>query len=247
MRGPFFFVCHRAGFGAYTNPEGLAAVFHNVLLAQRRGWPSLPPVSHHHQHQMGKKTYREKFGDVRMEQLVDMLLGDKLGEGSFRKVYTCYMNTLYVVKVETRTPFSNLAEWELWQAARRLRGGKWAHWLAPCIRLSYGGHILIQARAEKLDKLPEEVPDFLCDVKPANWGLIDGRAVCVDYAWHQGEANILLHGKMCKPGTPRETHDVYTQRWGHPQIGTDGKMVPDALPAGAPIISAPILPSVHHT
>ena len=61
-----------------------------------------------------------------------------------------------------------------------------SRWLAPCEFLSPDGRILLQTRAEPLPfdyRLPDKLPAFLTDLKRANFGLLDGKLVCVDYAF----------------------------------------------------------------
>lgn len=47
------------------------------------------------------------------------------------------------------------------------------------------GRILLQHKASPIvdrSALPEQVPAFLSDLKPENFGMLDGRLVCLDYA-----------------------------------------------------------------
>lgn len=110
-----------------------------------------------------------------------MLCGDFIGQGSTRKVYHCRTNDSYVVKIEvTVGSFQNVSEWNTWAW---LQGGPMAKWLAPVEFISPCGLILMQRKVEPARKsdLPKRLPEFLCDLKPENFGFMDGRLVCCDY------------------------------------------------------------------
>lgn len=111
---------------------------------------------------------------------------DKIGSGIHRDVFECRLNDKWVVKVETDLPwryFANVHEMKFWDDNRHCKAI--AKWLAPCEFLSPDGLLLIQHRCQPLrdsDKLPGKVPAFLTDIKRDNWGILDGRLVCFDYA-----------------------------------------------------------------
>lgn len=121
----------------------------------------------------------------------NLLCDDFIATGTYRSVYTCRLNPAWVVKVELDKgdwrSFANVLEHELWtknQYCERV-----ARWLAPCRFLSTDGRILIQDKAtiakdHQIDELPKELPAFLTDLKPSNFGWIDGKFVCVDYSMH---------------------------------------------------------------
>lgn len=114
-----------------------------------------------------------------------MVCGEKLGEGIHRTVYACKIKPELVVKVETDDMryFANVLEMRFWNDHEHY--SKVADWLAPCEYLSPDGRILMMKRAAKIPddmKMPETIPTFLTDLKRENFGLIDGRIVCVDYA-----------------------------------------------------------------
>lgn len=122
-------------------------------------------------------TYREGF---------NVLLGDKIGSGQFRDVFECRFRSDMVVKVERdngayRT-FHNVLEATFWNDCMETE--KIKPWLAPVYHLSPDGYLLVQARCEPVRKedLPKKLPAFLTDLKPSNFGIFDGRLVCVDYA-----------------------------------------------------------------
>ena len=131
------------------------------------------------------------------EDAFNLLCGEKLGSGIHREVFECRLRPDLVCKVEIHSGrdriFANVLEAEYWNA----HGGNPAigKWLAPCGFLSPDGRILLQERAERIPvdyRLPEKLPIFLDDIKRSNFGLIDGKLVCIDYAWHRETPNTRL-------------------------------------------------------
>lgn len=126
---------------------------------------------------MNEATYRDAF---------DILCGKLIGEGIHRRVFECRLRDDLVVKVETESHwryFANVLEMKFWNDHEAYK--KVSDWLAPCEYLSPDGRILLQRKASAivdLSLLPEQLPSFLTDVKPSNFGLLDGRLVCLDYA-----------------------------------------------------------------
>lgn len=125
---------------------------------------------------LNSETYREAF---------NVLAGEKLGEGIHRQVFECKLRPDLVVKVENDDwrYFANVLEMKFWNDHEHYE--KVAKWLAPCEQLSPDGRVLLQKRADPLgqnDELPGELPAFLSDLKRENFGRIDGRLVCLDYA-----------------------------------------------------------------
>lgn len=112
-----------------------------------------------------------------------LFLGKHLGTGAFRAVYEHGLDPKAVIKAELNEEcFHNVNEWIVWNDLRFRQDA--AKWLAPCIAISPGGHILVQARTKPITKaqMPTKVPRFLTDIKTDNWGLYRGRPVCHDYA-----------------------------------------------------------------
>lgn len=110
-----------------------------------------------------------------------LLLGDKIGEGYTRKVYVCRLDQEYVVKVEPAgRAFQNVEEWRAWEWSV---GTPKAKWLAPCKFISPCGLLLIQRRVTPMraGERPRKIPDWLTDLKPENFGHMDGRIVACDY------------------------------------------------------------------
>jgi hypothetical protein len=86
-----------------------------------------------------------------------------------------------VVKIESGSrSFQNVEEWLAWTW---VKGTAMAKWFAPCISVSAAGSILIQQRVTPMRKgeRPGKLPAFLCDLKPENFGMYQGRIVCCDY------------------------------------------------------------------
>lgn len=122
--------------------------------------------------------------------VLQAVLGKKLGEGCFRKVYA--LDDTRVVKIETEgRAFCNSHEWSLWL---EVQGTKWEKWFAPCLEIDAFGTALIQARTQPMS--PEQwasfprLPNFFADLKQENWGMLEGRPVCHDYGNH----NFFRHG-----------------------------------------------------
>jgi hypothetical protein len=127
--------------------------------------------------------------DRTFEDAFDLMCGDLIGEGTFRKVYTCRLRPDLVVKVEKHTErdrrFHNMLEYYCWTQHAHCKPIH--QWLAPCEDMSPDGRILLQKRARPLhdtDKLPEQLPTFLTDLKRENFGMLDKRIVCIDYAYY---------------------------------------------------------------
>ncbi len=110
-----------------------------------------------------------------------MLMGEKLGSGSTRRVYVNDLNKLQVMKVDMGGQFSNVMEWKLWQELSDTELGKW---LAPCDHISPTGEILIQRRTHQPKNFPTWIPSIFCDLKLTNFGVLPGsdQLVCHDYA-----------------------------------------------------------------
>ena len=126
---------------------------------------------------MNGATYEDAF---------NLLCGKLLGEGIHRKVFECRIRPDLVVKVEPEENwryFANVLEMRFWNDHEHYK--KVADWLAPCEYLSPDGRILLQRRTLPIvdsSALPAQLPAFLSDVKADNFGMLDGRLVCVDYA-----------------------------------------------------------------
>lgn len=129
---------------------------------------------------------RRPFPDHVFEDFRELHLGDLIGEGVSRSVYEHAMwPDQYVVKVETGRPyyFQNVLEYNTWTMAKY--DPELADWLCPIVAISRSGRVLIMRRALPIrtGELPKKVPGFLVDLKPENWGILDGKPVATDYGW----------------------------------------------------------------
>ena len=125
--------------------------------------------------------------------------GELLGAGIAREVYALRTDPSKVVKIEMADrSFQNALEWSTW---RQLRETKYAKYLAPCHWISPCGIVLIQERARPLMPEHERVrlPSFLTDTKRANYGVINGRVVAVDYGTNLAISDGAFASKLRKP------------------------------------------------
>lgn len=119
-----------------------------------------------------------------LDDLADLVLGAKLGEGVDRETYEYGLAPDdYVVKVQRgEYDWQNIAEWQLWvNAPPKLR----KH-LAPIMAISRGGRVLVMARCEPCPThlLPKRMPSVLSDLHADNIGLYQGKPVAMDYGRH---------------------------------------------------------------
>lgn len=122
------------------------------------------------------------------EDAFNLLCGEKLGSGSFRDVFLCAVDHSLVVKVEHGSreedwrQFHNFREWLFWESEYEKSVRKW---LAPCIKLSPDGRLLLQKRVEPLrpHEYPKKLPAFMTDLRINNLGWFEGRVVACDYAY----------------------------------------------------------------
>lgn len=159
------------------------------------------------------KPYSRRYGETITNDMLRLLLGKRLGKGQARDVYECAFNKELVVKIEARigkeaAPFSNVIEHAIWHESE---GTEWRRWLAPCDWISPFGTALIMSKTTPMTEAerPRDVPSFLSDLQPSNWGMLDGRPVAHDYgnnavyhlalkhaviergAWHDGRGAKL--------------------------------------------------------
>lgn len=125
-----------------------------------------------------------EWSSVVKDDFIRLFCGELIAEGVARKVYELVGNPSLVVKVETtQETFQNITEWQLWN---ELQFTEYGIHLAPCRRISPCGLVLIQERTYELPDVLSltNVPEWLGDVKEENFGILDGRLVCHDYALH---------------------------------------------------------------
>ena len=136
---------------------------------------------------MANPAFRDAF---------NLLCGKKLGEGIHRDVFACRLNDKWAVKVENDGPwryFANVMEMKFWNDHEQCQ--KIASWLAPCEYLSPDGLVMIQHRVEPVSSsypLPPKLPSFLTDIKTDNFGLLNGKLVCFDYAMNIPNPSLRL-------------------------------------------------------
>lgn len=121
------------------------------------------------------------FSGVARQDFWSVMAGRELGKGVARRVFEFKPDPTLVIKIEDGArSFQNVAEWQVWEAVQFTR---WARWFAPCYDIGSSGSVLMMKRTEPIPKgrLPKQLPDFLTDIKPENFGLLDGRLVCHDY------------------------------------------------------------------
>lgn len=112
--------------------------------------------------------------------------GKCLGHGHARSVYELRGTDTIVIKVERhpdKTNFSNISEYLNWNDVQYW--DDFAKYLAPVLGMTKDGVFLLQERAFPVTKkadLPSNIPNLFVDCKIQNWGIIDGRPVCIDYA-----------------------------------------------------------------
>lgn len=124
------------------------------------------------------------------------VFGEYIGTGLHRVVFAHpEYPKKWVVKVDVGNRNANIIEEEVWSYAKDT---KLAKWFAPVAELSAGGRLLLQRRCTALErsKYPKKIPDFFTDLKYSNWGMLDGRPVCLDYANSLVMTKGLFTGKM---------------------------------------------------
>jgi len=120
--------------------------------------------------------------------LITMILGQKIGSGSFRSVYEYNFNPdKFVVKIEPNNTDCNITEYTLWKEIKGLTGElAWVKdWFAPIEYCSPNGKILIMKRTYDLThkEKPRKIPNFMTDVKENNFGWLNNKFVCHDYGF----------------------------------------------------------------
>lgn len=116
-----------------------------------------------------------------LQEINNVFLGEHIGEGAYRNVYSCKVRDDIVIKKEKQSGnFANIMEWKVWY---EVIGTPFEKWFAPCINISIDGDVLLQKKVQPLrdSELPEKIPHFFSDIKKENFGLLDGKFVCCDY------------------------------------------------------------------
>ena len=115
--------------------------------------------------------------------VIELVLGSHIGEGCHRTVYQHLTNDDWVVKLQTSERFSNIIEFEIWCL---VKDTKYAKWFAKCEWMSGNGKALIQQKIEPITEhnmhlILDKIPHFFTDIKPSNFGFLNGQLVCHDY------------------------------------------------------------------
>jgi hypothetical protein len=115
------------------------------------------------------------------EDLKELLFGEIQGVGIHRKVGVYNLDKTLVIKCAIECPNINVLEEEIWQMVKDTNIAKW---FAPCVAISPCGIFLLQKRVERRPRseYPKLIPSFFGDTKYTNFGWIDGKFVCCDYA-----------------------------------------------------------------
>jgi len=121
---------------------------------------------------------------------LDMVLGEYIGSGATRVVYSYGPDPRYVVKIQDdeTSGFDNVIEWSIWSLVENYQAEAYrdiTRWFAPCKCISDNGRMLIQRKTKPINSmadLPDKIPNFFTDIKPENFGLIGKNLVCHDYA-----------------------------------------------------------------
>lgn len=116
-------------------------------------------------------------------------LGNYIGCGISRYVFEHPDNKNWVYKIDASEYNANVLEFDVWSRVQHVKNV--SKWFAPCGKMSRCGRIMLQRRCKPLTDYPKIIPHFLTDIKPDNFGLLDGRVVCFDYA-----GNLLMENGM---------------------------------------------------
>lgn len=136
--------------------------------------------------------------ETEYEDLGSLVLGKTLGVGIHRKVGVFKPDESLVIKCAMDCPNINILEDEIWLMVKDTDIAKW---FAPCVSISQCGMFLLQKRAEQRPRseYPKQVPSFFGDLKYSNFGWIDGKFVCVDYAGYISTSMVhKWSGRMVK-------------------------------------------------
>lgn len=140
-------------------------------------------------------------------ELINLLVGKKLGSGSYREVFENMQDADEVLKIETGARcFSNIHEYNMWMIVAG--DPELSKWFAPCVDISPSGQILVMKRTKPvmIDELPKKIPNFLTDTKVQNWGRYKKRIVCHDYGNHLAISKGINNWKL-KKAEWWEAHD----------------------------------------
>lgn len=119
--------------------------------------------------------------EIQYEDLKELIFGDFLGSGVYRKVGVFEQDKSLVIKCAFDNPNINFLEYEVWEMVKDTYLAKW---FSPVISISPNGMFLLQKRVDTKPQkeYPKLVPKFFSDLKYSNYGWLNGKFVCVDYA-----------------------------------------------------------------
>lgn len=126
-----------------------------------------------------------------LQAFYDLHVGESVGFGMARNVFESKLNPSIVIKVENgKGSFQNIVEFETWNNVREYGNAYFMKWFCPVLHISDCGRILVMAKAKKATRYPTNIPVFLTDTKKNNYGVHNGRFVCLDYGtnllWRHG-------------------------------------------------------------
>lgn len=143
------------------------------------------------------------FGPMGLNDAMYWLCAQELAQGQYRVAFIYGPNPKWVLKYEkgnSEVPdqFCNVTEYQIWN---ELKDTPIRKWLAPVHGISPCGIWLLQDRCQPMEKSdrPKRVPEFLCDMKPENWGMLRGRPVCFDYGNHKLFVEAAKRTKLVTP------------------------------------------------
>ena len=118
-----------------------------------------------------------------MLEFTRFFLGDYLGKGVSRYVFDFKFNKNFVVKIDISNWNANNAEYNIWEFVQHYPN--LARWFAPVDKMSRCGRVLLQRKCKtdlKKELYPKKIPTFIGDVKYDNFGMLNGKIVCLDYS-----------------------------------------------------------------
>lgn len=119
-------------------------------------------------------------------EFMNFFLGDYLGCGTSRYVFENRRDKKTVIKIDYGNTSANTLEFQTWNRVEKVKS--LAKWFAPIKDCSRCGSIIIQAKCDtqKLEcyEYPKQIPEIFSDTKYNNFGMLNGKFVCFDYAGH---------------------------------------------------------------
>lgn len=114
------------------------------------------------------------------DDFISSICGEFLGRGTSREVYVYGPDPSLVIKLEVGLRFQNVMEHETYSTLVECDERKW---FAPVVWISKSGNALLMKRTTPcpVKELPKRLPAFMTDLKPENFGLLDGQFVTHDY------------------------------------------------------------------